>query len=157
MIALLLLLFISTVPMIGFSQGTSVIVNPDGTHSVVHYHGNTSTQINSNGTHSIATATAIFHHGNGMSTKVDADGMHSTIFHHGNTMATQVNPDGIHSIIHHYGYTSIQDDPKGKATVLHPSPDSLARAPSLWKSLREIFRGRKTKESEQQNKHQRED
>lgn len=61
--------------------GQTVVVNSDGTHSVIH--GNVI--VNSNGTHSTI-------HGNVI---VNSDGTHSTV--HGNVI---VNPDGTHSTVH---------------------------------------------------------
>ncbi len=53
-VALLLL-----IPFVGFAQNSTIKVNPDGTHTIVHRNGNTSTKVNPDGTH-----TVIHHNGN---------------------------------------------------------------------------------------------
>ena len=56
------------------SHAQTILVNPDGTHSVIMDHGGgTSIQVNPNGTHTI-------------------------IFNNGSTL-TKVNPDGTHTIV----------------------------------------------------------
>jgi metallo-beta-lactamase class B len=90
------LLMICCVAFVTDVIGQTVVVNPDGTHSVVHgnvivnpdgthstVHGNVI--VNPNGTHSTV-------HGNVI---VNPDGTHSTV--HGNVI---VNPDGTHSTVH---------------------------------------------------------
>ena len=74
-----------------YAIAQSILVNPDGTHSVIHDHGATSIVVNSNGTHSV-----VFNHGS-TSIMVNPDGTHSTILRHGNT-GTVVHPNGRHSI-----------------------------------------------------------
>jgi len=70
----------------------SVIVNPDGTHSVVIDHGVHKVIVNPNGTHSVAV-------GSGSSNiLVNPDGTHSQIIGDGNTKII-VNPNGTHSIL----------------------------------------------------------
>ncbi|TDQ19039.1 hypothetical protein DFQ04_0856 [Algoriphagus boseongensis] len=73
-------------------KAQSVIVNPDGTHSVIHDHGNTQVIVNPNGTHSILLGT-----GN-IKTLVNPDGTHSQLIDHGATKIL-VNPNGNHSIL----------------------------------------------------------
>ena len=75
-------------------QAQTIIVTPDGRHSIAINHGKTSTIINPDGTH----ATAI-HHGK-TSTIVNPDGTHAIGINHGNT-AIIVNPDGTHAIATH--------------------------------------------------------
>ena len=89
----------------------SVIVNPDGTHSILFDNGATSTLVNPNGTHSV-----IFNNGN-TSTVVNPDGTHSTIFHNGD-VSTMVNPNGTHSTIFHHGSTSTVVNPDGTHTIV---------------------------------------
>ena len=51
--SLKLLLLILLYPLFGLTQNTSVKVNPNGTHTVIHHNGQTSTQINPDGSHSV--------------------------------------------------------------------------------------------------------
>ena len=74
-----------------YAIAQSVLVNPDGTHSVIHDHGATSVVINPNGTHSV-----VFNNGS-TSIMVNPDGTHSTILRHGNT-GTVIHPNGMHSV-----------------------------------------------------------
>ena len=78
------------------SSAQTIVVNPDGTHSVIlNAESAIATQVNPDGTH-----TTIFNHGN-MKTIVNPDGSHS-IMHHANTsMPMIVHPDGSHSVIFH--------------------------------------------------------
>lgn len=78
-----------------FAQAPSVVVNPDGTHSVVHSSGSsTAVIVNPNGTHSTV-------HNANSSTPVivNPDGTHSVMHKSGST-GVIVNPDGTHSIVH---------------------------------------------------------
>lgn len=68
-----------------YAQHT-VVVNPDGTHSVAIRNGNTTTIVNSNGTH-------------------------STAIHNGNT-TTIVNPDGTHTVIANNRNSAMRTNPK---------------------------------------------
>ena len=70
----------------------SVIVNPDGTHSIVINNGSTSTIVNPDGTHSTA-----INHGS-TSIIVNPNGTHSSVIHNGN-ISTIVNPNGTHSTV----------------------------------------------------------
>ena len=92
------------------AQAQGVIVNADGTHSVVVNNGSTSTIVNSNGTHSTAI------HNGSTSTIVNANGTHSTAFHNGNTSVI-VNPNGTHSTAFHNGSTSVIVNPDGTHTI----------------------------------------
>jgi hypothetical protein len=95
---LLLSILIST---ISFSQGVSVQVNLDGTHSVIN---------NSN----------IVHHTENVAVKVNSDGSHSVIYNSTGNVAIQVNPDGAHSVIHNSnGNVAIQVNPNGDHTIIH--------------------------------------
>lgn len=83
-----------------------VIVNPDGTHSVVHG----SVIVNPNGTHSVI-------HGSGSNAViVNPDGTHSV--KHGSVI---VNPNGTHSTIHKTGANTIIVGPNGSRTVMMDS------------------------------------
>ncbi|WP_192349736.1 hypothetical protein [Algoriphagus sp. Y33] len=53
---ILVLLFFAMLSSELYAQ--SVIVNPDGTHSVVHGHGDSKVMVNPNGTHSILNTQA---------------------------------------------------------------------------------------------------
>ncbi len=70
----------------------SVIVNPDGTHSVVIDHGVHKVIVNPNGTHSVAVSSGT---GNIL---VNPDGTHTQIMGEGNSKII-VNPNGTHSIL----------------------------------------------------------
>jgi len=69
----------------------NVVVNPDGTHSIVIDNGSTKTIVNPNGTHSTVI--------DNCSTKivVNPNGTHSIVVGSGR-IKTVVNPDGTHSI-----------------------------------------------------------
>ncbi|WP_192350734.1 hypothetical protein [Algoriphagus sp. Y33] len=70
----------------------AVIVNPDGTHSVVLGHGDSKIIVNPNGTHSVIM-------GSGTNKIiVNPDGTHSPIMGEGNSKII-VNPNGTHSIL----------------------------------------------------------
>ena len=74
----------------------SIIVNPDGTHSVVHEHGDNQVIVNPNGTHAVIM-------GSGTSKiMVNPDGTHSLIIGDGNSKII-VNPSGTHSILSKQG------------------------------------------------------
>lgn len=70
---LLMALFFSS----NYTFSQSVVINPDGTHSVVVGSGSVRTAINSNGTHS-----TIIGHGT-VSTVVNSNGTHSTLLNTG--------------------------------------------------------------------------
>ncbi len=93
-------------------SGTSIQLNPDGTHSVTFESGPTSIQVNPDGTHSV-----IFHNGS-TSTQVNPDGSHSVIFHNGPT-STQVNPDGTHTVSIHQENSTIQVNSDGTHSIFH--------------------------------------
>ena len=93
-------------------QAQTIVVNPDGTHTIAINHGATSTIINSNGTHSHA-----INHGN-HTVIVNPNGTHSTAIHHGGT-STIVNPDGTHSTAINHGNTSIIVNPDGSHSTVH--------------------------------------
>ena len=90
---------------IGIDHGsTSIIVHSDGSHSVGINHGTTTTIVNPDGTHSVA-----INHGS-TTTVVNSDGTHSVGINHGNT-TTIVNPDGTHSIGINHNNASTIDNP----------------------------------------------
>lgn len=70
----------------------SVIVNPDGTHSVVIDHGVHKVIVNPDGTHSVAVNPG------SNNILVNPDGTHSQIIGNGNSKII-VNPNGTHSIL----------------------------------------------------------
>jgi hypothetical protein len=75
-----------------YANAQAIVVNSDGTHSIVVSNGNSSTIVNSNGTHS-----TLFMNGN-TGIMVNPDGTHSTIVTNGN-ISTVINQNGTHSII----------------------------------------------------------
>ena len=82
-----------------YAQHT-VVVNPDGTHSVAIQTGNNITVVNPNGTHSTGIQT-----GNNI-TIVNPDGTHSTGIQTGSS-TTIVNPDGTHTTVIENGSNNI--------------------------------------------------
>ena len=95
-----------------FSSGAqSVVVNPDGSHSTVHQHGNTAIIVNPDGTHS-----TVHRHGN-TGVVVGPDGSHTTVIRHGQTSIV-VNPDGTHSTVVHHGNSATVVDPGGPHSSL---------------------------------------
>ena len=100
----ILLILLCMVSYSAYAQHT-VIVNPDGTHSIAINNGNTSTIVNPDGTHSIA-----INNGN-TSTIVNPDGTHSIAINNGNT-STIVNPDGTHSLVIKNGESATKDNQK---------------------------------------------
>ena len=95
-ILLCLLCFMS---LSAYAQHT-VVVNPDGTHSVAIQTGNNITVVNPNGTHSTGIQT-----GNNI-TIVNPDGTHSTGIQTGSS-TTIVNPDGTHTTVIENGSNNI--------------------------------------------------
>ncbi len=91
--------FLISVSMVCSAKAQSIIVRPDGTHSIGINHGTTTTVINPDGTHSIG-----INHGN-TTTVVNPDGTHSVGVRHGSTK-TVINPDGMHSIGIDHGTTT---------------------------------------------------
>ena len=87
----ILLCLLCIVSLSAYAQHT-VIVNPDGTHSVAIQTGNNITVVNPDGTHSTAIQT-----GN-IITVVNPDGTHSTGILTGSS-TTLVNPDGTHTTV----------------------------------------------------------
>jgi hypothetical protein len=77
-----------------YAVAQSIVVNPDGTHSIMAHTGNASTIINSNGGHA-----TVINHGS-TSIIVNPDGTHSTAFNHG-SISIVVSPTGMHSIVFH--------------------------------------------------------
>ena len=71
----------------------SIVVNPDGTHSIMVTTGNASMIINSNGSHA-----TVINHGS-TSIIVNPDGTHSTAFNHG-SVSIIVGPTGMHSTVY---------------------------------------------------------
>ena len=104
-ILLCLLCFMS---LSAYAQHT-VVVNPDGTHSVAIQTGNTITVVNSDGTHSTAIQT-----GN-ILTVVHPNGTHATGILTGSS-TTIVNPDGTHTTVIENGNDITIAKPKGRKT-----------------------------------------
>ena len=102
----ILLILLCMVSYSAYAQHT-VIVNPDGSHSVAIHSGNSTTIVNPDGTHSTA-----IHSGNS-TTIVNPDGTHSTAIHNGNS-TTIVNPDGTHTVVINNGNSAAKDNSKWK-------------------------------------------
>lgn len=102
-ILLCLLCFMS---LSAYAQHT-VVVNPDGTHSVAIQTGNNITVVNPDGTHSTGIQT-----GN-TTTVVNPDGTHSVGIQTGNII-TIVNPDGTHTTVIENGNDITIANPKGR-------------------------------------------
>ena len=81
----ILISLLCMVSLSAYAQNT-VVINPDGTHSVVINHGTTSTIVN-------------------------PDGTHSTAIKNGST-TTIVNPDGTHTVVIKNGESTTKDKPK---------------------------------------------
>ena len=111
----ILLSLLCMVSLSAYAQHT-VVVNPDGTHSVVINNGNTSTIVNPDGTHSTAI-------NNGNSTIiVNPDGTHSTAVHNGNS-TTLINPDGTHTVVIDNENSATKVSPWWKRWRTHKSKD----------------------------------
>ena len=80
----ILLSLLCMVSISAYAQHT-VVVNPDGTHSVVINSGNSTTIVNPDGTHSV-----VINSGNS-TTIVNPYGSHTVVMNNGNS-ATKVNP-----------------------------------------------------------------
>lgn len=74
------------------TNAQGIVVNADGTHSIVTNPGGTGIIVNANGTHS-----TVINSGSNISTVVNPNGTHSTLINSGNII-TIVNPDGSHSV-----------------------------------------------------------
>ena len=83
----ILLILLCMVSYSAYAQHT-VIVNPDGSHSVDIHSGNSTTIVN-------------------------PDGTHSTAIHSGNS-TTIINPDGTHTVVINNGNSEAKDNPKWK-------------------------------------------
>lgn len=99
---------------IGLNAQT-IIVNPDGTHSILIDNGSIKTLVNPNGTHS-----TIIDNGS-TKTIVNPNGTHSVVVGNG-TIKTLVNPNGIHSTIIDNGGIKTIINPNGTySTVIDNS------------------------------------
>ena len=99
-------------------NGQTVIVNPDGTHSVVvglDQPGTPKIVVNPNGSHSIIHTTGGAH-----SIVIVADGRHSVVFGLDQPGAPKiiVHPDGKHSVVHSTGTHSVMVGPNGAHVVM---------------------------------------
>lgn len=111
--------FLISVSMVCSAKAQSIIVHPNGTHSIGINHGTTTTVINPDGTHSIG-----INHGN-TTTVVNPDGTHSVGVRHGST-TTVINPDGTHSIgIDHGTTTTVVSPYRPRRTGIHHSTTGL--------------------------------
>ncbi|HSF88604.1 MAG TPA: hypothetical protein VLA46_04255 [Saprospiraceae bacterium] len=100
-------------------SNTSVMVNPNGTHTVIFDNGNTQTWVNPDGTHSV-----MVHANTNMPVLVNPDGSHSVIVNAHSHTPVMVNPDGTHTQIIRSGNTEVQINPDGKNSGYHKT-DSL--------------------------------
>jgi|GEM_PF-2086909 len=102
----------------GFVTAQSVVVNPNGTHSVlINSGGGTSTLVNSNGTHS-----TVINHGP-TSTVVNQDGTHSLLVNHG-SISTLINQHASHATPFHAGLTSTESE-GDQPTINSAEADSI--------------------------------
>jgi hypothetical protein len=104
------LLFISLfVVMAGKAAGQTVIVNPDGTHTIVT--GNVI--VHPNGTHSV------IHKAGDNSVIVGPDGRHTVVMGSKESgTKTIIHPDGRHSVMLSTGTNSLIVNPEGTHTVI---------------------------------------
>ncbi len=110
---LLLTIFITTAYL---ANGQTVIVNPDGTHSIAigGQEGSPTIIVNPNGTHTVV------HKAGAHSIAVGPDGRHTVIVGTDQPGSPKiiVHPDGKHSIIHPAGSNIVMISPHGLHTVL---------------------------------------
>jgi len=104
----------------------TVIVNPDGTHSVVHDLGDTKVVVNPNGTHSVILGSDT------NKIMINPNGTHSQIFGVGNSKII-INPNGTHSILNTQDkFLQVLDYPnsgsqtlfvknRGNKMIIHPN------------------------------------
>lgn len=94
-------------------HGNTIIgINPDGSQSIMHQNGNMITGINSDGTHSTG-------HVNGnMLVMVNSNGTHSTAIVNGN-MINMMDSNGKSSVIHHHGNMGVQNNSDGTQNIFH--------------------------------------
>lgn len=122
---LLISLFVS---IAGTVNAQTVIVNPDGTHTIVT--GNVI--VHPNGTHSV------IHKAGGHSVVVGADGRHTVIVGSKHAaIKTIIHPDGRHSVVHAAGPHSVVVGPDGSHTVVmnQQLPNSGAVIPTQGQLL----------------------
>ncbi len=115
-------LFISLfVSIAGTVTGQTVIVNPDGTHTIVT--GNVI--VHPNGTHSV------IHKAGDHSVVVGPDGRHTVIVGSNQTGSkTIIHPDGRHSVVQQAGPVSIVVGSDGRHSVVHAAgPHSVVVGP----------------------------
>jgi hypothetical protein len=111
-------------PLMGNAQ--TVVVNPDGSHSLVICHGSTNALIvNPDGTH-----TQVFNHGD-TQVRVNPNGSHTVILHSDTDTPLIVNPDGTHTrVLNAHSETPLVIHPDGTQsqyilngdTFFHPCP-----------------------------------
>ena len=147
-ILLCLLCFMS---LSAYAQHT-VVVNPDGTHSVAIQTGNIITVVNSDGTHSTAIQT-----GNTI-TVVNSDGTHSTAIQTGNII-TVVHPNGTHATGITSGNSTTIINPDGThTTVIENGNDNTIAKPKGRKTRQTLeSRGKKKSSKKHDRKHRESD
>ena len=120
-----------------YAVAQSIVVNPDGTHSIMVTTGNASTIINSNGSH----ATVITH--GSTSIIVNPDGTHSTAFNHGN-VSIIVGPTGMHSTAVHND-CAVEELSNVNSDELDPIFDSKheKRIGKINKEIRKVNRSKR--------------
>lgn len=101
-------------------KAQSVIVNPDGTHSVLMGTGSTQILVNSDGTHS-----TVIDNGGATKTVVNPNGTHSIIIDNGGNTKTIVNPNGSHTTVIAIGATK---------TIINPVENDLFKKRLLNKN-----------------------
>ena len=143
-ILLCLLCFMS---LSAYAQHT-VVVNPDGTHSIAIQTGSSTTIVNPDGTHSTGIQT-----GN-TTTIVNPDGTHSTAIHNGNII-TIVNPDGTHSTAIHNGNIITIVNPDGTHTTAIENGNDITIANPKGRSIRKTLKsiGKKKSSKKHDRKH----
>jgi hypothetical protein len=112
-----------------------LMVNPDGTHTVIFNNGSTQTWVNPNGTHSVMlnadTNTPIL---------INPDGTHSVILNAQSNTPVMVNPNGTHTQIIKSENTQIHLHPDGKSSPFYisepPVNEKTLSAPKAKKKSR---------------------
>lgn len=103
----------------------SIIVNPDGTHSVLHQNGNTGVVVNPDGSHSV------LHQNGSTAVLVNPNGTHSVVPNTDTNPTVLVNPNGTHSIIQRTGSITTVTSPEGTSAFIEPVTADSTRRP-FW-------------------------
>ncbi len=103
------------------ADAQTVIVNPDGTHSILINNGGMfSTIVNPDGTHSTVINTA-----GPFTNIINPNGTQTTVINNGGNFSTVVNPDGTHSTLNIQGNSMMLVKPDGSvATAFMPCNNS---------------------------------